>query len=155
MSTRLCRLSARLTLVRPGRLGKLLYVPLPVKEERVSILKALTRKVALDRSEGTGVDVEAIGSDDRIEGFSGADIAALVREAGMAVVKDWSDDDANDAEEQHSSFICSRHFEAAFLKVRPSVSAQDRLRYEKVHSFVRQGMGAIEALRAAASEVRR
>lgn len=65
------------------------------------------------------------------------------------------------------SKISTRHFEAAFNKVRPSVSPDDRARsvmlerciytqlttflnrYDLVHHFVRdKGLGAIEALRA-------
>ena len=34
-------------MLRPGRLDKLLYVPLPNKEDRFSILKTLTRKVPI------------------------------------------------------------------------------------------------------------
>lgn len=137
-------------MLRPGRLGKLLYVPLPVKEERVSILKALTRNVAIDRTEAGAIDLEAIGNDARTDGFSGADLAALVREAGMAVVREWSDEgDAAEISCEATSVIAARHFEEAFKKVRPSVSMQDRLKYEKVHTLIRQGMGAIEALRTA------
>ena len=36
--------------LRPGRFGKLLYVPLPSPDERVLILKALARKKAVDAS---------------------------------------------------------------------------------------------------------
>lgn len=131
-------------MLRPGRLGKLLYVPLPVKEERVSILKALTRNIAIDRSPG-GVDLDAIGRSERTEGFSGADLAALVREAGIAVVREWSD--INSVLEEDSC-ISARHFQDAFSRVRPSVSPFDRERYERVHQYIKQGMGAIEALRA-------
>ena len=131
-------------MLRPGRLGKLLYVPLPIKEERVSILKALTRNIAIDQSSG-GVDLEAIGRSDRTEGFSGADLAALVREAGISVVREWSDASSIVEEE---SCICARHFKEAFSRVRPSVSPFDRERYERVHQYIKQGMGAIEALRA-------
>ena len=79
-------------MLRPGRLGKLLYVPLPNTTDRISILKALTRKVALDPTlpADGGVDVVKIGSDPRTEGFSGADLAALVREAGLAVIRDMN-----------------------------------------------------------------
>ena len=34
-------------MLRPGRLDKLLYVPLPNKEDKYSILKTLTRKVPI------------------------------------------------------------------------------------------------------------
>ena len=68
-------------MLRPGRLGKLLYVPLPSEADRVSILQALTRRVSIDVS----VSVEEFGRDSHTEGFSGADLSALVREAGLAV----------------------------------------------------------------------
>ncbi|CAL5350237.1 unnamed protein product [Camellia sinensis] len=46
--------------LRPGRFGKLLYVPLPSPDERGLILKALARKKPIDAS----VDLIAIGSDE-------------------------------------------------------------------------------------------
>lgn len=88
-------------MLRPGRLGKLLYVPLPTVSDRVSILTALTRKISVklasDGHEG-GVDLAAVGSDPRCEGFSGADLAALVREAGLAVVREMIDRSTSSSE---------------------------------------------------------
>ena len=60
--------------LRPGRFGKLLYVPLPSPDERVLILKALARKKAVDAS----VDLSAIAKMEACENLSGADLAALV-----------------------------------------------------------------------------
>jgi len=62
---------------RPGRLDKILYVPLPPPEGRGAILEALTRKTPL----AVDVDVAAVGASPHCHGFSGADLAALVREA--------------------------------------------------------------------------
>ena len=80
-------------MLRPGRLGKLLYVPLPTADDREGIFKALTRKVSmLEKGDGNnvdGVDVAAVAHDERTEGFSGADCAACVREAGLAVMREW------------------------------------------------------------------
>ncbi len=129
-------------MLRPGRLGNLLYVPLPSASDRVSILTALTRKVALDvfdiEKNPDGVNLEQVGFDARAEGFSGADLAALVREAGLAVIKEISTDNpfttSNGGEEieaskYHDVKIRKHHFEAAFTRVRPSVNPQDRSRY--------------------------
>ena len=69
-----------------GRLDKLLYVPLPSPPDRVSILKALASKVNL----AADVDLEAIATVSRADGYSGADCAALLREAGLAVLRDGS-----------------------------------------------------------------
>jgi ribosome biogenesis ATPase len=62
-------------LMRPGRLDKLLYVPLPDPQGRGSILRTLVRKVPL----AADVDVTNIGESAQCDGFSGADLASLVR----------------------------------------------------------------------------
>ena len=134
-------------MLRPGRLGKLLYVPLPSPDDRVSILKALTNKMSIQLASEEhllGVDLHAIGFDERADGFSGADLAALVREAGLCVVKEMmqahdnslgSTDDiptsiSDDIKHQESKpCIQAKHFELAFARVRPSVTGQDRVRY--------------------------
>lgn len=61
-------------LLRPGRFGKLLYVPLPSSGDRVLILKALARNKPIDSS----VDLSAIGRMESCENLSGADLAQLV-----------------------------------------------------------------------------
>jgi ribosome biogenesis ATPase len=61
-------------LLRPGRFGKLLYVPLPSPDDRVLILKALARNKHFDSS----VDLSAIGRMEACENLSGADLAELV-----------------------------------------------------------------------------
>lgn len=68
---------------RPGRLDKILYVPLPPPEGRGAILQALTRKTPL----AMDVDVVAVGSSAHCHGFSGADLAALVWEACICALK--------------------------------------------------------------------
>jgi len=124
-------------MLRPGRLGKLLYVPLPSPPDRVSILQAIAQKVQL----AADVDLQAVGSDDRCNGFSGADLAALVREAGLAVIKEMTittasagiaprGGDGGEMEvEEELVQISRRHFEIAFSKVRPSVATKDKKRF--------------------------
>jgi ribosome biogenesis ATPase len=64
-------------MLRPGRLDKLLYVPIPTKDDRHSILKTLTKIVPLDQD----VDLRMIAHSENCDGFTGADLSALVREA--------------------------------------------------------------------------
>ena len=66
-------------MLRPGRLDKLLYVPLPDFNDRCSILETITKNLKLDKD----IELNKINMDKRMEGFSGADIAALVREAQL------------------------------------------------------------------------
>lgn len=61
-------------ILRPGRFGKQLDVPLPSPDERGLILKALGRKMPIDAS----VDLTGIGRSDACKHFSGADLMALV-----------------------------------------------------------------------------
>ncbi len=75
--------SARPRPRRPGRLDKVLYVPLPPPGGRADILRALTRRTPL----APGVDLAGLGASARTAGFSGADLAALVREAAVASLK--------------------------------------------------------------------
>ncbi|KAF3631784.1 Cell division control protein 48 -like protein C [Capsicum annuum] len=70
-------------ILRPGRLGRLLYLPLPSPDERGLILKALARKKPIDSS----VDLVAIGRDDACKKFSGAALAALMNEVAMIALK--------------------------------------------------------------------
>ncbi len=64
-------------MLRPGRLDKLLYVPLPSKDDRLSILKTCTKKLPMNDD----IELRLIAHSESCEGFSGADISALVREA--------------------------------------------------------------------------
>ena len=61
-------------LLRPGRLDKLLFVPLPEPAGRASIIRTLIRKTPL----GQDVDPASLAESDKCHGFSGADLAALV-----------------------------------------------------------------------------
>ncbi|CAF9910997.1 MAG: hypothetical protein GOMPHAMPRED_007265 [Gomphillus americanus] len=70
-------------LLRPGRFEKILRVGLPQKEDRVTILKTLLRRIDITFDDA----IKKIAED--CEGFSGADLAGLVRQAGFfAVARD-------------------------------------------------------------------
>ncbi|KAL7278137.1 hypothetical protein ACG7TL_008108 [Trametes sanguinea] len=69
-------------LLRPGRLDKSLLCDMPDAEERKEILEALSRKVALAPS----VDLAALAEE--TDGFSGADLQALMYNAHLEVVHD-------------------------------------------------------------------
>jgi ribosome biogenesis ATPase len=117
-------------MLRPGRLDKLLYVPLPTPEDRASILQALAKNVRI----ADDVDVAAIGMDTRAEGYSGADCAALLREAGLAVLKEDAAADAAGHPDSVLLQICSRHFDKAFQSVLPSVTKKDQARYDRIRN---------------------
>ena len=73
---------------RPGRLDKLLYVDLPAPEERAEIIRTLlagskTRSRVPVSSPEVGEDVAMMMGGPKGDGYNGAELAALVREAGL------------------------------------------------------------------------
>lgn len=62
-------------LIRPGRLDKIIYMPLPDMEGRLKILQVQTKGIPLDK----GVDLKLLAK--KTERFSGADIGNLCKEA--------------------------------------------------------------------------
>lgn len=59
-------------LLRPGRLGSVVYVPLPSFDDRLLILKALARRKLISK------DVDLVALAEECSNFSGADLAFLV-----------------------------------------------------------------------------
>jgi transitional endoplasmic reticulum ATPase len=68
-------------LLRPGRMGRLVFVPPPDAAARGDILRATVKRTPL----GEGIDLDAVAAD--TEGYSGADLTALVREAALAAMR--------------------------------------------------------------------
>jgi len=68
-------------MLRPGRLDRLLFVPLPSEAGRLEILRAHAQRLPL----ADDVDLPHIAK--VCAGFSGADLAALVREAAMQAIR--------------------------------------------------------------------
>ena len=108
-------------------MDKLLFVPLPTPKDRVAILKALAVNVKLSPE----VDLTTIGTSERADGYSGADCAALLREAGLAVLKE-----SIGQAEPEFLMITPRHFDYAFTHVVPSVSKKDQARYNRVRDRI-------------------
>lgn len=130
-------------MVRPGRLDKLLYVDLPHPEERSEIVRTMIRKVPLGSLEGQSADVirESIELlvKEKCDGYSGADLAALVREAGVIALKrtlgalDQMGEDVAD-EEGSKVVVDVTDFIKALEKIGPSVSVSQRRKYEALRS---------------------
>lgn len=67
-------------LLRPGRFDRIIKIPLPDEEGRKEILKIHTRNTKLEN-----VDLDDLAN--ITEGLSGADLKAVVTEAGMFVIR--------------------------------------------------------------------
>ncbi|MCS7115955.1 MAG: CDC48 family AAA ATPase [Nitrososphaerota archaeon] len=94
------------SLLRPGRLDLLVYVPPPDMKGRLEILKVLTREMPLSHD----VSLEEIASSTK--GYSGADLESLCREAAIIAMKKGSDK------------VRKEDFERALEKINPSISPE-------------------------------
>ena len=135
-------------MLRPGRLDKLLYVRLPKHPERLAILRTIARKMPIDEA----VKLDEVAKDRRTEGFSGADLAALLREAAMSALREDLEkgrreekEGKEEAASESRLSVQQRHIERALSCVLPSVSPKDEQRYELMASRLRQSRAHVNA----------
>ncbi|CCQ35971.1 AAA-type ATPase (CDC48 subfamily) [Natronomonas moolapensis 8.8.11] len=115
-------------LLRPGRLDRHVHVPVPDEAARRAILDVHTR----DKPLADDVDLDEVASD--TDGYVGADIEAVAREASMAATREFinSVDPEEAAQSVGNVRITREHFEAALEEVGPSVDDDTRKRYEEL-----------------------
>ena len=115
-------------LMRPGRFDRIVYVGVPDKEGREAILKIHTKNMPIDKS----VDIKKLVEE--LEGYTGADIESLTREAAMLALR----------ENIETKKVTKNHFEQAMEKVSASVSKSDQERYKKVEQqYLRSAKAAL------------
>ncbi|SFG11736.1 transitional endoplasmic reticulum ATPase [Halopelagius inordinatus] len=103
-------------LLRPGRLESHVEVPAPDADARRAILDVHVRGKPL----ADDIDLDALAS--RMEGYSGADVAAVCREAAMRAIEEVASAYEGEAANDHAAEILVRpeHFDAALDSVLPS-----------------------------------
>jgi len=115
-------------LMRPGRFDRIVFVNVPNKDGRLKILEIHTKKMPLDKD----VDLKYIS--EQTEGFTGADLESLSREAGMLALR----------ENIEAKKVSKIHFEKAMDKVMPSVSKGDQDRYKQIEQqYLRSARSAL------------
>ncbi|CAL9016238.1 unnamed protein product [Prunus brigantina] len=108
-------------LLRPGRLDRLLFCDFPSLGERLDILTVLSKKLPLDGD----VDLRAIAY--MTEGFSGADLQALLSDAQLAAVHEiLAGLDTNDPGKK--PVINDALLKSTASRARPSVSEAEKKR---------------------------
>ena len=115
-------------LLRPGRLDRHVHVPVPDEDGRRKILEVHTR----DKPLADDVDLDQLAR--RTEGYVGADIEALTREASMAASREFitSVDPEEIGDSVGNVRITMAHFEQALDEVGPSVDEDTREEYERM-----------------------
>ncbi len=108
-------------LLRPGRFDRLIYVPAPDEKTRLEIFKIHTKNMPLK-----GVKLDKMAK--LTEGYSGADIEALAREAAMFALR----------ENQKAKEVTMKHFDEALKKVSPSITDDMFKKYQKAVETLRK-----------------
>lgn len=129
-------------MVRPGRLDKLLYVDLPTDAERAEIVRTMIRKLPLGGDTLDGLSSNNIREEienlvkEKCEGYSGADLASLVREAGVVALRRTLGPfkDLDDSIPSPTIVVSLSDFLTALDKIGPSVSRAQRRKYEALRS---------------------
>jgi len=103
--------------LRPGRFDRLIYVETPDMDSRIKILEVHTRSMPL------ADDVSLTKIADQTEGYSGADIENLCREAGMQAIREKMD---------QLETIEYRHFKEALNKIKSSLTDSLISKYEQM-----------------------
>jgi len=110
-------------LLRPGRFDRLILTPVPDKAARKKIFEVHTKHMPLAKD----VDLDKLA--EMTEGYVGADIEALCREAAMIALR----------ENIESKEVKMKHFKEAMKKVGPSVTKDIEKAYEE---FAKQSRAA-------------
>ncbi|KAJ6792818.1 cell division control protein 48-like protein C-like [Iris pallida] len=112
--------------LRPGRFGRVLYVPLPSAEERGLIMKALAKNKPI----AADVDLIALGHKEACRNLTGADLSAVMNEAAMSALEEKQMSMDNGTSYSKPLIIKTSHFEKAMGKITPSVSEKQISYYE-------------------------
>jgi transitional endoplasmic reticulum ATPase len=102
-------------LLRPGRFDRIILVTAPDKEARELILKVHTKDMPLTKD----VDIKKLAEE--TDGYSGADLEAVAREAGIIALR----------EDINATEVKSKHFKKALDAVKPSLSKGDIDAYQR------------------------
>lgn len=106
-------------LMRPGRLDRIVYVSLPDEETRLEIFRIKLRRIPL--SEDVNIQDLVLKS----EGYSGAEIEAICKEAALKALEDSFD----------TQTIAMKYFHKSFELVKPRTSVEQLKLYSDYEKY--------------------
>ncbi len=109
-------------LIRPGRFDRVITTSVPNRESRDKIFGIHTKGMPLSK------DINLSSYSEKTEGYVGADISSICREAAMLSLR----------EDIQSKEVKKKHFEEAMKKVRASLSPEDMKKYKEVEETFRK-----------------
>lgn len=116
-------------LLRPGRFDRIIGIYAPDKVEREEIFKVHTKNMPLTKD----VNLKLLA--EKTQGYSGADIAAICKEAGMLALR----------ENINAKEVKKKHFDAAMKKVGASITEDTIKRYKDIETnYLRSARAALE-----------
>ncbi|XP_058730622.1 peroxisomal ATPase PEX1-like isoform X2 [Vicia villosa] len=113
-------------LLRPGRLDRLLFCDFPSWHERLEILTVLSKKLPM----ASDIDLATVAN--VTEGFSGADLQALLSDAQLAAVHDILDNIDTSGSEK-TPVITDALLTLTASNARPSVSEEEKRRLYSIY----------------------
>ena len=114
-------------LLRSGRFERVMHVPPPDPEALKSILEIHTENMPLGK-----FSLDEIAS--RLENYTGADIEAVCREAGLIAMR------------ADKKTVSKKHFEEAVERVRPTVTDEMMLYYNRMEELLTSGLQSVRRL---------
>ncbi len=114
-------------LLRSGRFERVMHVPPPDPEALKSILEIHTENMPLGK-----FSLDEIAS--KLENYTGADIEAVCREAGLIAMR------------ADKKTVSKKHFEEAVERVRPTVTDEMMLYYNRMEELLTSGLQSVRRL---------
>ncbi len=114
-------------LLRSGRFERVMHVPPPDPEALKAILKIHTENMPLGK-----FSVDDIAA--KLENYTGADIEAVCREAGLIAMR------------ANKKTVSKKHFEEAVERVRPTVTDEMMLYYNRMEDLLTSGLQSVRRL---------
>jgi len=118
-------------LLRPGRFDKLVLVDVPDLKARKAIFNIYLSKVPVKDKEEL---VERLSS--KTEGYVGADIESLAREAGLIALR----------RDINSDFVTQADFDKALEVIKPSINPEMQKQYQQIESEMKNPKKELETL---------
>ena len=116
-------------LLRPGRFDRIIFTDAPNAWERLEIFKVHTKNMPLAKD----VNLKLLAQ--KKSGYSGADIEAICREAGMLALR----------ENIKAKEVKKKHFEEAMKKFGPSITEETIRRYKEIEKkYLRNASSSLE-----------
>ena len=115
-------------LIRPGRFDRIISTAVPSRESREKIFNIHTKDMPISK------DVKLESYTEKTDGYVGADIAAICREAAMLSLR----------EDINSKEVKKKHFDEALKKVKASLDDSDIKKYKEVEETFRKSSIPVE-----------